>query len=135
MEEIECVRSFFDAFNARDWTQLRMSLDARFAFRGAPPLTQFMDSATFIEALQSFVEAVPDFTFQESIEHTQDNAVTVSIRPHGTHTRAFVFPMALLPASPTVLRPEAGQGTTLAMDRQRCCQCSRRQRMDMSTGG
>ncbi|MGZ3599706.1 MAG: ester cyclase [Ktedonobacterales bacterium] len=95
MTNEECVRTFISAVNARNWLEARSYLDDTFQFRGLPPLTQFMNASTFIDALQALVAAVPDHVLNTALVQSEAETITLSLQVSGTHEYPFIMPRSL----------------------------------------
>lgn len=95
---VELVQAHLRAIEAGDWKTAEAQLDPNFTMqmKGMP----FFVKIPFADALamhRARKQAFPDFTFNEKIEATTGNSVTIAVFLKGTHTGYLDYPIKEVP--------------------------------------
>ncbi|HET9920704.1 MAG TPA: nuclear transport factor 2 family protein [Ktedonobacteraceae bacterium] len=99
MDEIEIVRAFMRALDAKDFPTAYSYLRSDFVY-SAPTPPQPLFRNQFIEFMTALEAAIPDWSFNFHDVHRQGETVHVKIQITGTNTGVFAAPVMGISATP-----------------------------------
>ena len=98
MTNIETMKAFSAALEARDFEKAASYLSDDFVFSG--PVPQPIGKQEFIAVQSAFSNAFEDWSFNSHDEVEQGEKAVAAVQITGTHTRDLVLPMPGMPTIP-----------------------------------
>ena len=98
MTNIETMKAFSAALEARDFEKAASYLSDDFVFSG--PVPQSIGKQEFLAIQSAFSNAFEDWSFNSHDEVEQGEKAVAAVQITGTHTRDLVLPMPGMPTIP-----------------------------------